>query len=379
MDFEEWIDSYEDVSGWMQQYDIDEMMDQAQGFARITNFLPPKVAEGALAWLQTLPPSAWAPKKSADTDKDDVNHHFLITKAKAEDPLARVHRVLSLLLPGKLHNLSAAKYTHGHGISDHDDRAYQQVLMEDGNVVLASRDVAVIWYLTKDWDVSCGGLLVDLGSGEPGGTTIVPEFNSLIVFRVPRSHMVTPMTTDRNRFTVFGWFLEEGDIYAAYEATEGMGQDAAREARQKALEAQRTLIANVASLQPTAQVKRTKPKKRKKKKKKKLMGAQQTTEHISTKDVQRTDLVGDSDDQHLSNSTANLHSNTPKTVKTHKRGKKRRAAAVPQQVRNNDPTIRPVHVQAKKRKTNRRPKKRKLTKTNSVAYNVLALPAARLT
>jgi Rps23 Pro-64 3,4-dihydroxylase Tpa1-like proline 4-hydroxylase len=37
----------------------------------------------------------------------------------------------------------------------------------------------------------------------------VPEFNSLVLFRVPRQHLVEPVTqSEYPRFSIFGWFLE---------------------------------------------------------------------------------------------------------------------------------------------------------------------------
>jgi len=41
----------------------------------------------------------------------------------------------------------------------------------------------------------------------------VPEFNSLIAFTVPRWHQVEVMQTDRPRYSIFGWFLEPGQLY----------------------------------------------------------------------------------------------------------------------------------------------------------------------
>lgn len=49
-----------------------------------------------------------------------------------------------------------------------------QVLMDDGNIVTCSRDVALIVYLTKDWKEEYGGLLVDL-EAQGGSKTYVPE------------------------------------------------------------------------------------------------------------------------------------------------------------------------------------------------------------
>ena len=44
----------------------------------------------------------------------------------------------------------------------------------------------------------------------------MPEFNSLIAFRIPRYHEVTAVTVDRARYSIFGWFLTEGILYDLY-------------------------------------------------------------------------------------------------------------------------------------------------------------------
>mmetsp|Transcript_2713 Transcript_2713/g.3657 ORF Transcript_2713/g.3657 Transcript_2713/m.3657 type:complete len:112 (+) Transcript_2713:332-667(+) len=87
--------------------------------------------------------------------------------------------------------------------------------MPDGSdikPVFCSRDVAVIYYLTKDWKGSDGGILIDLQSG----THYTPQFNSLIAFMVPRFHEVTAVRSRKGRdprYSIFGWFLSEGDMY----------------------------------------------------------------------------------------------------------------------------------------------------------------------
>ena len=52
-----------------------------------------------------------------------------------------------------------------------------------------SRDIACIFYLTKSWRHSDGGVLIDR-QGPGGDREFVPEFNSAMLFRVPRLHAV---------------------------------------------------------------------------------------------------------------------------------------------------------------------------------------------
>lgn len=72
------------------------------------------------------------------------------------------------------------------------------------------REVACVFYLNKDWDASKrGGHFVDLKTG----TKHPPDFNSLVVFRVPRMHAVEEVRgEDRDgvsRLSLFGWWLRE--------------------------------------------------------------------------------------------------------------------------------------------------------------------------
>ena len=56
--------------------------------------------------------------------------------------------------------------------------------------------------MTRDWRADMGGTLVDL---EDGARQYVPQWNSVVAFRVPRYHQVTALATDRPRYSVFGW------------------------------------------------------------------------------------------------------------------------------------------------------------------------------
>lgn len=51
----------------MAQYDLNALVDAGGGIAKVSNFLPPFVAEGALQVLQHLPPGRWN-----DTAADEV-------------------------------------------------------------------------------------------------------------------------------------------------------------------------------------------------------------------------------------------------------------------------------------------------------------------
>ena len=45
----------------------------------------------------------------------------------------------------------------------------------------------------------------------------VPQFNSVIALKVPRYHQVTPVSSNRPRLSVFGWFLQPGRLYDLFE------------------------------------------------------------------------------------------------------------------------------------------------------------------
>lgn len=77
-----------------------------------------------------------------------------------------------------------------------------------------------------------GGLFIDLEADKP----YLPTFNTLVMFRVPRMHGVTPVIGNkkgniRNRFSIFGWWLLEGKLYK--EEDEYSSDDEAIDARSK--------------------------------------------------------------------------------------------------------------------------------------------------
>jgi hypothetical protein len=132
------------------------------------------------------------------------------------DPLTLITRFFASLFPGKRCSFSAAEYTHGDHITKHDDHAYVMHTADpyviDSTPIKCSRDVAVIYYVNPDWTQDDGGMLVDLVDGK----RYLPVFNSMVAFMVPRLHEVTKVRERQGREprrSIFGWFLEPGDIY----------------------------------------------------------------------------------------------------------------------------------------------------------------------
>ena len=111
----------------------------------------------------------------------------------------------NLLPSNRIGIFQAAKYTRGCFIEPHDDIAFKDIVDDQGISRRYERDIAVIYYLTKDWHYELGGNFVDL---TVGGETHTPQFNSLVAFNVPRLHEVDLMKTDRHRITIFGWFYK---------------------------------------------------------------------------------------------------------------------------------------------------------------------------
>lgn len=208
-----WIASYSKVSRWLSQWDLLQLLDQNDGLIKIPNFLPPIIADEALRIVEAVPQRLWLPT-AADQDEsaNNISHSFLSTK-RGSPELEDLLRVFTLLLPETLQVFSAAKYSKSDHIAPHDDRAYVPIHLEDtGEIITCSRDVAVIYYLTKGWNREMGGVLKDLKTGKE----YIPEYNSLVAFRIPRFHEVTAVASERPRLSIFGWFLQPGKMYEIF-------------------------------------------------------------------------------------------------------------------------------------------------------------------
>lgn len=231
---------------WLAKRDLRAGLAAGRGFVRFRNFLPEPVAERALRALQALPSRTWERTSAEDRDDsardDSIPHHFSLAEVEARGPLLDVARLLWRLLPETLPNFTAARYGRADHIAPHDDLVREQYTRQEVRALASSytgqsppapdafglrldtwgrgrrgfrREVAAVYYLTKRWPASAGGHFIDLETGR----TILPEFNTLIAFAVPRWHMVSPVRAPRlQRHSIFGWWLvqeEEGEADGA--------------------------------------------------------------------------------------------------------------------------------------------------------------------
>jgi len=172
---------------------------------KVGKILPSKTARQLFRALGSS--DAWE-LATAATDLDDAaenagstQHQYRVGDggSKAGKALGSVIQLIENMVPEAKVSFQAAKYTKGHHIEPHDDTAHKVI---EGRIY--RRAVAIIFYLSKDWDASLGGSFIDHATG----TEHVPRFNTLVAFRVPRLHQVSPLTTNRARVSVFGWLYE---------------------------------------------------------------------------------------------------------------------------------------------------------------------------
>lgn len=207
---QKWLNSYRQVSQHLHKWNLDELLDEGHGITKISNFLPEIVAEEILDAVRGIPEGSWLKTEAEENyARNDISHSFVSTKSG--NGIESILRIFGLLYPDSLHVFSAARYSGSKGdhIDRHDDRAYVDVTMATGEIVQCSRSIAIIYYLTKCWSREKGGLLIDCETGD----CYVPEFNSLVAFRIPRFHVVTPVVPPHERYSIFGWILEPGKLY----------------------------------------------------------------------------------------------------------------------------------------------------------------------
>ena len=232
-----WLKDTDAIQSHLNHIDLFDRLEKSDGLIRINNFLPLQIAKDGLKWVKNISEENWeireVDRQASLRNDDTTQHHFFVKKVfpklnecksskesnrNAINTKHDVNHCLELLIDvirsiwsTKRSVFSIGKYHNGNYISEHDDHAY----IPDYDGVMCSRDLAIIYYLTEDWSEADGGVLVDLHDGKR--KHYVPKFNSLVAFEVPRFHEVTAVKRRSGRdprFSIFGWFLEEGDIYS---------------------------------------------------------------------------------------------------------------------------------------------------------------------
>ena len=96
----------------------------------------------------------------------------------------------------------ATLYGPGHFLNTHYDADTQK---------LANRKAAYVMGFTKAWPANWGGQLLMLSDDDTVETGFTPTFNSLILFKVPRRHLVTQVANfaGHGRYSITGWLLEK--------------------------------------------------------------------------------------------------------------------------------------------------------------------------
>ena len=184
------------------RYDLPAMLSASDGLVIIRDFLPLVVAQRMRDTLLSIREDEWVSTEAEyNPDQNNIQHSF--NSSSAFPNAAAIRGAMGRLMPGHRSVISAASYDEpGHGIAAHDDRADRQIC---GAVY--TRSVAVVLHLSQGWSRQDGGLFVDL---QREGEAHVPEFNTLVAFKVPRMHAVTPVAegASQPRLSLFGWFLE---------------------------------------------------------------------------------------------------------------------------------------------------------------------------
>lgn len=97
------------------------------------------------------------------------------------------------------HDAQATLYAPGHFLNAHNDTGEN-----------AERRAAYVMGFTKDWRVNWGGQLLFL-DGQVTTQGFSPSFNSLSLFKVPRDHVVTQVSSfaGANRYSITGWLRDD--------------------------------------------------------------------------------------------------------------------------------------------------------------------------
>lgn len=96
----------------------------------------------------------------------------------------------------------ATRYRKNHFLTLHDDAEPEK-----------RRLVAYVLSLTPEWAADFGGQLQFVDADGQIEQVVMPRFNTLSLFRVPRTHLVSAVApfVERPRLSITGWLREGGD------------------------------------------------------------------------------------------------------------------------------------------------------------------------
>lgn len=216
---------------------------QRDGLVQIPNFLSPDAAELILRHLQQNTPwdqtyfvedsgenqviqeSQWLSlseqqqqtfieqRRSSNADFDFWYESFMMVSAyqNKRHPSSILHKVLELINSAQYRKLmsditgftqfnkldaQATRYRAGHFLKKHNDENAQH-----------QRQAAYVLSFTKDWQKSDGGLLQFFDQDGQETQALVPQFNTLSIFAVPKWHEVTKVAEncEKERLSITGW------------------------------------------------------------------------------------------------------------------------------------------------------------------------------
>jgi SM-20-related protein len=151
----------------------------------------------------------------AKTEFQFVYESYMMVKAAMEgrDPTLMLHAILEflnseefiafarwLVNDQKITHVSAqaTRYRPGHFLTRHEDKDKNE-----------DRAYAYVIGLTKNWRADWGGLLQFENDQGEVTQTLMPLWNSISLFKVPQSHIVSLVSpfANEDRLAITGWFL----------------------------------------------------------------------------------------------------------------------------------------------------------------------------
>jgi SM-20-related protein len=151
----------------------------------------------------------------AKTEFQFTYESYMMVKAAIEgkDPSLILHAILDflnseefiaftrwLLNDTRITHVSAqaTRYRAGHFLTRHQDKDQHE-----------DRAYAYVINLTKNWHADWGGLLQFENDDGDVTQTFAPQWNSLSLFKVPQSHIVSLVSpfANEDRLAITGWFL----------------------------------------------------------------------------------------------------------------------------------------------------------------------------